>query len=77
MRACEQQSYPPLMAATTVCLSTTSHLDHCGALPYFTEMCGYVYPRPVLALVGAAAHSARTYPSPPLSHATATMDPSI
>ena len=21
-----------------------SHLDHCGALPYFTEMCGYAGP---------------------------------
>jgi len=23
------------------CLTLSSHLDHCGALPYFTEMCGY------------------------------------
>jgi Cft2 family RNA processing exonuclease len=21
-----------------------SHLDHCGGLPYFTEMCGYKGP---------------------------------
>lgn len=25
-------------------LSSHFHLDHCGALPYFTEMCGYTGP---------------------------------
>ena len=41
-------SFPPLPSpyslispTLTFLIVLSSHLDHCGALPYFTEMCGY------------------------------------
>ena len=34
-------SLASLLPGVCVCVCDSSHLDHCGALPYFTEMCGY------------------------------------